>query len=282
MNRIGVLVHPTRPVQDVLEGLQRWTRTRGLELVQVGDGEPRVAPAGEVSACDLVAAIGGDGTVLRALHAATRTQTPVLGVARGSLGALTTVTPTALSRALDRYASGDWSPRHLPALALQTRDGRIAHAINDLVLFRRGGTQLRVELSVGNELYARLAGDGVVIATPLGSSAYSMAAGGPVLLAGTKAFVCTPLAMHGGNAPPLVVVDDREVKLHVTPGPCGFELEVDGHRLETPATRLSVSTHHDYATLVALDDSDGGVAGLRRRGLIADSPRIVAEHREPK
>jgi NAD+ kinase len=235
-----------------------------------------------VSACDLVAAIGGDGTVLRALHAASRTQTPVLGVARGSLGALTTVTAAALGGALDRFASGDWAPRHLPALAVRTRDGQLANAINDLVLFRRGGTQLRVELFVGDELYARVAGDGIVIATPLGSTAYSMAAGGPVLLAGTKAFVCTPLAMHGGNAPPLVVFDDREVKLEVTPGLGGLELEVDGQGLETPATRFSVSTRHDYATLVALGDSEGDLAGLRRRGLIADSPRIVAEHGEPQ
>jgi NAD+ kinase len=281
MNRIGVLVHPTRPVQDALDVLQRWAQTHGLELVQVEDGQPSVAPAGQVRVSDLVVAIGGDGTVLRALHAAARTHTPVLGVAHGSLGALTTVAPSALGGALDRFARGDWAPRNLPALAVRPHSGRVAYAINDLVVFRRGGTQLRVELLVDDELYARVAGDGIVIATPLGSSAYSMAAGGPMLLADANAFVCTPLAMHGGNAPPLVVSARWEVKLNMTPGPSGFELEVDGKRLETPPTRVSLSTQRNYATLVSLDDSDLGITGLRRRGLIADSPRIVAENHEP-
>jgi NAD+ kinase len=235
-----------------------------------------------VSDRDIIVAIGGDGTVLRALHAAAKTHTPVLGVAHGSIGALTTVAPAALDGALDRFARGDWTPRNLPALTVQPTDGRAAHAINDLVVFRRGGTQLRVEVRVEDELYARVAGDGVVIATPLGSSAYSMAAGGPMLVAGANAFVCTPLAMHGGNAPPLVVSADRVVKLAMTPGPSGLELEVDGQRLQTPPTRISVSTERDYATLISFDDSDGGITGLRRRGLIADSPRIVAEHHQPE
>ena len=85
-------------------------------------------------------------------------------------------------------------------------------AINDFVVVRRRAGQVIVDVSVDDELYARLAGDGLIVASPLGSSAYSMAAGGPVLASGTPAIVCTPLAMHGGNAPPLVVP---------APRPCG-------------------------------------------------------------
>ena len=78
----------------------------------------------------------------------------------------------------------------------------------------------------------RLAGDGLIVATALGSSAYSMAAGGPVLAAGTPAFVCTPLAMHGGSAPPLVVPGDAVVTVDVHPGFAGFDVEVDGRQRE--------------------------------------------------
>src|SRR5436190_19600575 len=121
MKRVGVLVHPTRPVQEALEILRRWTEERGLELVQVPAGEqPAVAPAGEVSACDLIAALGGDGTVLKALHAAARTGTPVIGVAYGSLGALTTVPESELLSGLNRVTAGDWIPRRLPALVLDS------------------------------------------------------------------------------------------------------------------------------------------------------------------
>jgi len=277
MERVGVLVHPTRPVRDALEVLQRWTDARGLGLVQIPTGgEPSVAPAGEVTACDLIAALGGDGTVLKALHAAGRTRTPVLGVAYGSLGVLTAVRKDELLAGLDRFAAGDWLARHLPALEIRAEQTVPAWAVNDLVLARRGSAQLEVEVSVQGELYVRAAGDGIVVATPLGSSAYSMAGGGPLLAPGTGAFVCTPLAMHGGCAPPLVVPQDREVTLQIHPGYGGFDLEIDGLRVDTQAQRFSIAIRGTYATLVALDDSSFGMPWLRERGLIGDSPRVAA------
>jgi len=281
MERVGVLVHPTRPVQNAVEVLQRWTEDRGLRLVQIpGGDQPEVAPLGEVSACDLVTALGGDGTILKALHAAARTGTPVLSVACGSLGVLTTVPENELRAALDRFAAGDWLARHLPALDVGAGGTHVAWAINDLVLGRRGGTQLIVEVCVDGELYVRMAGDGIVVATPVGSSAYSMAAGGSLLAAGANALVCTPLAMHGGCAPPLVVPDDREVTIEIDPGHGGFDLEIDGFLVETEARRFSVSSEHAYATLVVLDGSRSGLAWLRERGLISDSPRVVARENQ--
>jgi NAD+ kinase len=280
MECVGVIVHPTRPVRDALEALKRWTQHRGLRLVQIWTSEqPRVAQPGEVTACDLITALGGDGTVLTALHVAGETQTPVLGVACGSLGVLTTVTENELRTGLDRFAAGEWLARNLPALALGADERRLAWAINDLVLARRRSTQLVVDISVDQELYVRLAGDGVVVATPLGSSAYSMAGGGPLLAAGTNAFVCTPLAMHGGCAPPLVVPDDRRVSLEIHPGYGGFDLEIDGFGVDTDAQRFSVGSQDAYATLVVLDDSRGGLPWLRERGLISDSPRLAARER---
>ncbi len=230
-------------------------------------------------ACDLVAALGGDGTVLKALHVAAATRTPVIGVAYGSLGAITTVPEAELRAGLDRFAAGDWVARRLPALKLDTADGTIAWAINDLVLARRGGTQLIVDVSVAGELYARVAGDGVVVATPLGSSAYSMAAGGPLLSIDLNALVCTPLAMHGGCAPPLVVAGGHEVTLDAHPGHGGFDLEVDGFECETTAERFVVSHEAQYTTLVDLGGVKTGLAGLRARGLIADSPRVLFRRR---
>jgi NAD+ kinase len=278
MRRVGVLVHPTRPVQDALELLRRWTEDRGLELVQVPVGEqPKVAPPGEVSACDLIAALGGDGTVLKALHAAAGSRTPVMGVAYGSLGALTTISHDQLPSALDSFAAGDWIARDLPALRVAIAEDRTAWAVNDLVLSRTGSTQLVVDVHVGDELYVRIAGDGVVVATALGSSAYSMAAGGPLLGVGTKAFVCTPLAMHGGCAPPLVVEGEQQVTLEAHPGHTGFELVIDGFEIQDAAgRRFLVDYEPAYTTLVGVGDRRDALAGLRRRGLIADSPRVVA------
>jgi NAD+ kinase len=276
MERVGVLAHPTREVQDAVELLDRWTCKRGLALVQIQTGrQPQVAPPGEVSACDLIVALGGDGTILKALHASARTRTPVLGVAYGSLGALTTLPTNELWAGLDRFAGGDWHARRLPALNIAAADGHVASAINDLVVARESGTQLVLDVSVDGELYVRLAGDGIVIATALGSSAYSMAAGGSLLAGGIKAFVCTPVSMHGGCAPPLVVDDSGEVTLDVHPGHGGFTVHVDGFRVETESPRFAVTSEPGYATLVALDDAGTGLPRLRDRGLISDSPRVI-------
>jgi NAD+ kinase len=281
--RIGLVVHPTRDVEQALGTLTRWASARGVEVVQVGDGRREIARRADAAAGDLLVALGGDGTVLATLRTAIVVEAPVLGVACGSLGALSAVTADELEAALERVWEGDWTPRSLPALSIDVAGGLDHWAINDFVVVRRGAGQLVAELHVGDELYARLAGDGLIVATAVGSSAYSMAAGGPVLAGDTPAFVCTPLAMHGGSAPPLVVPADAPVTVVVQPGFAGFDVEIDGQDRPTEAHRFRLRLHPDKVTLVALDPPGHGLAGLRRRRLIADSPRILArDHREQK
>jgi NAD+ kinase len=274
--RVALVVHPTRRIDRVIGTLERWTGEEGLELVQLGaEGSRRVvAPAGTVSAADLVVALGGDGTVLAALRLAADTRTPVLGVACGSLGALSAVTADELDGALDRFRSGDWITRALPALEMTSEHGA-DWAINDVVLVRRGAGQIAADIRIDDELYVRLAGDGVIVATPLGSSAYSLAAGGAILPTGTQAFLCTPLAMHAGSAAPLIVPADAELCIDVDPGYAGFDVEVDGQRRHMDGTRFRFAAHESRVSLVTFATTGRGLAGLRRRGIIADSPRIA-------
>jgi NAD+ kinase len=278
MKRIGLVVHPTREIGNAIASLEEWAGSRGIEVVQVQARASKrvVAPAGEVSACDLVVALGGDGTVLTALRAAMQTATPVLGVACGSLGALSAVKASDLVHALDEVEAGSWSRREMHALEVMVDGAPVAWAINDFVLVRRSGGQLIVDVTVGDELYARMAGDGVVVATALGSSAYSMAAFGPLLVSGTAAFVVTPLVIHGGSIPPLVVNAGVEVVLEAHPGYAGFDVEVDGHEQVIEGTRFTLTLAATPATLVTLGEPGLGLEALRRRGLITDSPRVLA------
>ena len=103
-----------------------------------------------------------------------------------------------------------------------------------------------------------------------------MAAGGPVLAGGTAAFVCTPLAMHGGSAPPLVVPADAIVTVEVHPGYAGFDVEIDGREHVVEGHRFRLALHPHKLTLVTFDPSGRGLAGLRKRRLITDSPRVLA------
>jgi NAD+ kinase len=206
----------------------------------------------------------------------------VLGVACGSLGALAAVRADSLDRALDRALAGDWLPRRLPALAIRPagdRDGPGLWAVNDFVVVRRGAGQVMVDLHVDDELYASVAGDGVVVATPVGSSAYSMAAGGPLLAIGTPAVVCTPVSMHGGNAPALVVPASSEIRVGLRPGWTGFAVEVDGHLQALDALDYRLSVHDEKVTLMSFGERGLGLTSLRERGLIADSPRVLAQRR---
>jgi len=279
VQRIALVIHPSRPIDEALGTLRDWADGHGVEVVQLElpPGNRQVEDLGDAGPCDLVAALGGDGTVLTALRASAPTRVPVLGVACGSLGALTATPAEGIGQALDRFASGDWTARELPALGVTSDAGTSGWAINDFTVARGETGQLVAEISVDGELYVRLAGDGVIIATVLGSSAYSMAAGGPVLAGGAEAFVCTPLAMHGGNAPPLVVPGDATVEVLVHPGFARFVVEIDGHPREMAGKRFEVSRHAAKVRLVAFtEDAGRGLKGLRKRGLIADSPRLLA------
>ncbi|MEO8688959.1 MAG: NAD(+)/NADH kinase, partial [Solirubrobacteraceae bacterium] len=280
-DRVGLVVHPRRDLSSALAIVREWAERQGAEVVQVRSPghEQDVAPAGEVGACDLVIALGGDGTALDALRAAALASRPVLSVGCGSLGALTAVTADRIEDALDRVARGDWSERRLPALIAETDDGELT-AINDLVLVRAGAGQVMFELVVDGERFIRLAGDGIVAATPLGSTAYTLASGGPMLAPGASGMVLTPLSPHGGSCPPLVAGPESRVTIVLDSGNGGARVELDGQVRSQLEPRVSVTFELRLdpacATLVSLGEEESTIAGLRRRRILMDGPRVLA------
>lgn len=265
IRRLGVIVHPTRDVSGPRDALVAWADEHGITLDDAHGPD-----------CDAVIAIGGDGTVLGAVRSAAERAAPVLGIACGSLGILTAVAGEDARAALDRFAAGDWIPRELGALQVSGANGAQALALNDVTVVRRGAGQVKTDVHVDGERYVRMAGDGIVVSTPLGSSAYGMAAGGPLLLPATDALVLTPLAAHGSNAPPLVVPGSTRVTLDVEVGHAGYRVEADGQPANIEGPRFELEFRAAYARLVAFDDQEPFLAGLRRRLLIADSPRMIA------
>jgi NAD+ kinase len=274
--RVGLVVHPRRDVEPALAAARAWATSHRVALGQVPiPGQSRrVAEPVDVASCDLVLALGGDGTALATLHAAAPASRPVLAVACGSIGVLTSVPAEGLPAALDQVAAGKWSERRLPALEIAGGADSL-FAINDFAVVRDGTGQVITEIRVDDELYARTAGDGLVVATPVGSSAYTMAAGGPILAPGVQGFVVTPLDQHGGVSPPLVVGPDSGLSLSVHPGYGGSRFEVDGQEVAMETHQVTARLHQDFATLVTLAEEEPLLTGLRRRGLVVDSPRIL-------
>ena len=155
-------------------------------------------------------------------------------------------------------------------------------AINDFAVIRDGTGQVITAIRVDDELYVRTAGDGIVVATQLGSSAYTMAAGGPILAPGASGIVVTPLAHHGGVAPPLVVGPDSRLVLSVETGYGGSRFEADGQVLATEDAEVTVTLRREYATMVTLGEQEPMLTALRRRGLVLDGPRILVRDKRLK
>jgi NAD+ kinase len=276
--QVGLVVHPRRDIDVALVAIREWASENGVRLGQIRiAGQSRhVEDPVDAASCDVVFALGGDGTALAALHAAAPVSRPALGVACGSIGVLTSVSADRLPAVLERLTAGNWTTRPVPALEVAIADGETRHAINDFAVIRDGTGQLITQVEVDGELYVRTAGDGLVVATTLGSSAYTMAAGGPILMPGAKGIVVTPLAPHGGVSPPLVAGPDSRLRLVLAPGYGGGRFEVDGQQVPMPAGEVTIRLRPEYASLVELAGQESMLAGLRRRGLVVDSPRILA------
>jgi NAD+ kinase len=291
MRRLGLVVHPVREIDRALEQLEDWARARDVDLVQLrAPGQRRdVAPQGDAAECDLLMAIGGDGTVLAAIRAGSMARRPVLGVACGSLGALATVAIDGLESALERFGAGSWTPVSLPALAVAAPGGAQQLAFNDLVAVRAAAGQVAVTVHVDDVLYGAFAGDGVIASTQLGSSAYALAAGGPLLLAGSRAYELTPLAAHGGSLPPIVIGADSRLRIEVDGGHVATRVELDGQttelggeRTEAGGLQFAICLQPDRATLVRFGDEETYLAGLRRRRIVLDSPRMYVREARMK
>jgi NAD+ kinase len=277
--RVGVVVHPSRTVDSPLRALREWTDAHGFEVVQVAAPcrQQEVAERGDAGKCDLIVSIGGDGTALAALRTGACAGTPVLGVAYGSLGALTSVDPDEVADAIEHFTRGEWVARSLPALEIRPDAGEDLVALNALVIIRAGEGQVRLAAHIDDVLFARFAGDGCIVSTPAGSSAYALSAGGPLLASDMRAFALTPLPTHGGAIPPLVIGAGSELRLQTDAGYGGWRIELDGQIGEGPSRSMSIRLRPDAATLVAFERQESLLSGLRRRRIIMDSPRMVAE-----
>jgi NAD+ kinase len=277
--QIAVVVHPSRDISRPLDAVRAWSARHSVDVVQVAvPGQARrVAEVGDPAACQLIVAIGGDGTMLAALRAGAPLGCPVLGVASGSLGVLASVTVDDVGAALDRFCQGRWSPQGLPALDVERKGEDDIFALNDISVVRHSAGQVRITASVDGTPFGRFAGDGCVVSTPIGSSAYSLSARGPLMMPEVQAFVLTPLAYHGGFCPPLVVDHKAELALEFSMGHGSARLEVDGQVCDSEVTSMRIGLRNDAAIIVVFDDQLPWLAALRDRHIVIDSPRIVAE-----
>jgi NAD+ kinase len=284
--RVSLVLHPRRDVRAAIAYVTRWAATHGVELAalddtRVPDAVPRCDEAGLARGCDLVLALGGDGTLLGALRLAAPLGVPVLGVNLGRLGYLTEVDGEGLPGALEAIAAGRFGvEQRFVLLAAWRQDGELHEeaAYNDVVLSRVPGRgQAALALSVDGQLLVRYASDGVIAATPAGSTAYSFAAGGPLVSPQTRAMVVTPDAPHGLFNRAVVLGDDERLGVEVLPTSAPVAVEVDGRLLTQvePGWSMEVAPNPWSALVVRLGSA--GFAERARRKLGIRDPAGLAD-----
>ena len=217
VRRVAILVHPRSD-----EAYQLGNRTQRL-LSQAGIAVDRTRRRrGEDASLspdtDLLVAIGGDGTVLRAQRLAVPCHAPVLGVAAGRLGFLAEVAPRDLDAAIARVLKGEYSVEHRRLIEVtHIREGKslgVHTALNDAVLSRgRTPRSLWIAVTVDGARVANYVADGIIAATATGSTAYSLAAGGPILAPDLPNILLTPIAAHLSFVQSLVLSERSHVEL---------------------------------------------------------------------
>jgi NAD+ kinase len=250
--RIGMVLHPEHDAMPVLEAVRASVRRTGTTVVVPSDASARNQLAAD---SDLLIAAGGDGTVLEAMRLAEPHDIPVLGVNLGRLGYLTELDFGQLGRGLDAVGRGDFSLEPHTALTVHLERGGPLMAFNDVVVSRRRGrSEAMLALHVDGELFTRHAGDGLIVSSAAGSTAYSFSAGGPILSPRLAAVLVTPLAPHAAFSRSLVLAPNERVTLVVLCGSSALAVEIDGREnVELPpGARLSVEAAPNAVHLVRL------------------------------
>lgn len=207
----------------------KWLRARGVE-VRLPPASARAvslleregAHAEEAFSTDMVVALGGDGTFLAAARRAAETGVPVLGVNVGGLGFLTNVRHSELRPVLEALLTGGFEVEHRDMLWVEVlRDRKCtwsASALNDVVISKGAMARLlHLDIDVGPAHVSTYAADGIIVATPTGSTAYSLSAGGPVVHPGVLALLITPICPHTLYTRPLVLPADASLVIRVRP-----------------------------------------------------------------
>lgn len=204
--KLAMVVHDRRPqAGEAASQLRAGCEKRGIEVVPTSSPE-----------LDIVVAIGGDGTVLRAARVALGNDVPLIGVNVGRKGFLADVEPSTLAQALDTLASGTW--RESPRMTVQARldNGTSVVGINDVVVEKSGGHSLiSIEVSIDGEQFIDYHADGLVFATPTGSTAYNLSAGGPLVDPEVEALILSPVAPHSLFSKSIVLHPDAEIECRI-------------------------------------------------------------------
>lgn len=194
-------------------------------------------PAGSIMVC-----YGGDGTLLEGVHRLDGEEIPVVGINSGHLGFLSSAPKECLEEIFDRISRNELDIERRSMLEIEGIDEeRTLHALNEVAVQRFGATMVSINISVDGRCIAACDGSGVIVATPTGSTAYSLSAGGPIIEPSCRCLIVSPLAPHNLTMRPIVVPDSSVITLDIDPRNRPLTVSLDNRTHETGSRcRLTV------------------------------------------
>ena len=243
IKRVAMLGRHDDPhVADLMRVLVRHLTKAGIDVLAADEMDmdlqvDRVDKSDLAGKADLMIAIGGDGTMLYAGNLARTSNVPLLGVNRGRLGFLADVSPDEMLTSVDHILKGDYTceSRSLLTATLSRADGTsvTATAFNDVVLQRCAtGRMVDVVASIDGEYVNTHSGDGLIVATPTGSTAYALSCGGPIIEPSLDAMVVVPVCSHTLTDRPIVIPASKTIEIRVLErSDAQAEVTIDGHAI---------------------------------------------------
>ena len=223
--------YQARGIRGVLEEIAHFLARKGLDVslesqtaLSTGmTGYGALEPEAIGHECDLVVVLGGDGTMLGIARQLARFGTPLVGINQGRLGFITDVPVGQFAELLEPMLGGDFEVEHRSMLegGVERDSDRIfeAVALNDVVVSRsHTASMIELRIDIGPEFMANLRADGLILASPTGSTAYALSAGGPILHPSIGGWVLAPIASHTLSNRPIVLPDDTEVVIEIVAG----------------------------------------------------------------
>jgi len=234
VKRAGILYHPLlEEALELTDELKGSLAVEGVSSWQCSAwDEDKAGP--QVAGSSLIFSIGGDGTIIHVAHVAAPFEVPILGVNLGRVGFITEMDADELMLGLSNLVrEGGWVEER--AMLEAKTDGRSFHALNDVVLRTTTGRLINIEVEIDGGTLAPYRADGLIVATATGSTAYSLASGGPILNPQSREIVLQPVACHLGLNHSLVLLPQSSVTLKVADGDKAM-LSIDG-QFNLPLTR---------------------------------------------
>lgn len=238
VKRILFVVNSGKPGAERLAAeLSEMARERGVSAETVNSYPLADAYLEDKELCVVV---GGDGTLLGVVEAASRWGVPVLGVNLGRLGFMASFSPEEIRLGFCDFLKGRFSSRILSVLGCHSPGHAPVHALNDIVIKARSSRLIRLEVCCEEERMNTYHADGVIFATPTGSTAYSLSAGGPILHPSAKVLLVTPINPHTLSNRAIVLDDSHVLTINILGDPADVQIAADGREIMGPVPAFPV------------------------------------------